>query len=33
MYIKCDSVKIYSAETVAEVFRDILKNECEIDQQ
>jgi len=33
MYIKCDSVKIYSAETVANVFRDILKNECEIDQQ
>ena len=33
MYIKCDSVKIHNAETVAEVFRDILKNECEIDQQ
>ena len=33
MYIKCNPVKIHNAETVAEVFRDILKNECEIDQQ
>ena len=34
MYIKCDStVKIHNPETVAEIFRDVLKNECEVDQQ
>ena len=34
MYIKCNSaVKIHNAEAVAEVFRDVLKNEDEIDQQ
>lgn len=34
MYIKCNStVKIHNAETVGEIFRDILKNECEVDQQ
>lgn len=34
MYIKCDSkVKIHNAETVAEVFYNVLKNEHEIDQQ
>jgi len=33
MYIKCDStVKVHNAETVAGIFRDVLKNECEIDQ-
>ena len=34
MYIKCNStVKIHNAEAVAEVFRDVLKNEDEMDQQ
>ena len=33
MYIKCNStIKVHKADTVAEVFRDILKNENEIDQ-
>ena len=34
MYLKCDStVKIHNPETVADIFRNVLKNECEIDQQ
>ncbi|MBA7524447.1 hypothetical protein ES705_16585 [subsurface metagenome] len=34
MYIKCDStVKIHNPETVAEIFRNTLKNECWVDQQ
>jgi len=34
MYIKCRSdIKVHDAETVAKVFRDVLKNECEVDQK
>ena len=34
MYIQCRSnVKVHNSEAVAEVFRDVLKNEDEIDQQ
>lgn len=34
MYLKCDStIKIHDADSVAKVFREVLKNECEIDQQ
>ena len=34
MYIKCNSnVKVHNPEAVAEVFRDVLKNENEVDQQ
>jgi len=33
MYIKCDSnVKVHNPEAVAEVFREVLKNEDEVDQ-
>ena len=33
MYIKCKpNVKIHDAEEVAKVFYDVLKNECEVDQ-
>ena len=33
MYIKCDSkVKIHNAEVVADIFRSVLKNDCEVDQ-
>lgn len=34
MYIKCDiNIKMQDAEVVGNVFRSVLKNECEIDQQ
>jgi len=34
MYIKCKSnIKISDCEAVARVFYDVLKNECEVDQQ
>ncbi|MBA7532440.1 hypothetical protein ES705_24666 [subsurface metagenome] len=34
MYIKCEvSIKMQNCEIVADVFRSVLKNECEIDQQ
>ena len=34
MYIKCNSnIKISDCEAVARVFFEVLKNECEIDQQ
>ena len=34
MYIKCNSTfKIHNAEEVGEIFRKVLKNECEVDQQ
>jgi len=33
MYIKCDPVKVHSPENVADVFRSILKSECEVDQE
>ena len=33
MYIKCDSnIKILDCESVAKVFYNVLKNECEVDQ-
>ena len=34
MYIKCNStIKIHDADSVASVFREVLKNENEVDQQ
>ncbi|MBA7580111.1 DNA repair protein RadC [Candidatus Atribacteria bacterium 1244-E10-H5-B2] len=34
MYIKCEvNIKMQNSEIVADVFRNVLKNECEIDQQ
>ena len=34
MYIKCNSnIKVFDCESVAKVFYEVLKNECEIDQQ
>ena len=34
MYIKCEvNIKMQNSEIVADVFRSVLKNECEIDQQ
>ncbi len=34
MYIKCEvDIKMQNSEIVADVFRNVLKNECEIDQQ
>lgn len=34
MYIKCEiDIKMQNSEIVANVFRSVLKNECEIDQQ
>lgn len=33
MYIKCDpTIKVHNPEAVAEVFREVLKNENEVDQ-
>lgn len=34
MYIKCEvNIKMQNSDIVADVFRSVLKNECEIDQQ
>ena len=34
MYIKCNStIKVHNPEAVAEVFREVLKNEDKVDQQ
>ncbi|GAJ10761.1 unnamed protein product [marine sediment metagenome] len=33
MYIKCNSnIKVFDCESVAKVFYEVLKNECEVDQ-